>query len=84
MLTMHLAVAMLASTTALPPARADVAAAPVAFIDGDAAADINGDGVIDIRDVVEFIRCFVQRRDCADINGDGQITIDDIFAFVQA
>lgn len=51
---------------------------------GSPLGDINGDGVNDIFDVLEFLNCLQNNLPCADLNGDGVIDITDILAFLNA
>jgi len=45
------------------------------------AADVNGDGALDILDFVAFQNLFVDGDDAADFNGDGVLNILDFVAF---
>lgn len=47
-------------------------------------ADFNGDGVADIRDVVEFLNAWAAKDPAADFNGDGLIDTRDFLAFLNA
>lgn len=48
------------------------------------AADINGDGVIDTRDVVAFLNLWAAGDARADFNGDGTVDSRDLIAFLNA
>ncbi|MCA9303397.1 MAG: hypothetical protein KC996_04680 [Phycisphaerales bacterium] len=52
------------------------------YTSGSPLADINGDGVLDIFDVIAFINCVNTGAACADLNGDGVIDIFDVQLFI--
>jgi hypothetical protein len=65
----------------------------VDYIDGvDRAAaiivrcptDFNADGVVDTRDVLDFLNAWVVREPRADFNGDGTVNTQDVLAFLNA
>jgi len=51
---------------------------------GNPAADLNGDGIIDIHDVLLFLNCWQNNLPCADFNGDGVIDFADVLGFINA
>jgi 1,4-alpha-glucan branching enzyme len=52
--------------------------------DPDCAADFNGDGVVDTRDVLSFLNAWSAGEAEADFNGDGTIDTRDVLAFLNA
>lgn len=48
------------------------------------AADFNGDGVVDTRDVMAFLNAWVAKDPAADFNGDGFVDSLDVLAFLNA
>ncbi|GAB4384311.1 MAG: hypothetical protein Kow0022_06480 [Phycisphaerales bacterium] len=51
---------------------------------GQPIADLNGDGIVDIYDVLLFLNCWQNNLPCADLNGDGVVDIADVVFFVNA
>ena len=49
---------------------------------GSCVADINGDGVVDSRDVLAFLNAWSQGDSEADWNGDGVVNTQDLLAFL--
>jgi len=47
-------------------------------------ADINGDGILDVFDVFEYLELFGSADPSADFNGDGLFDVFDVFAFLEA
>lgn len=60
----------------------DVDADDLAIIDGGCAADITGEGVLDIFDVFAFLDLFNTGDLAADITGEGVLDIFDVFAYL--
>ncbi len=56
--------------------------APLAPCEGVCAADLTGDGVLNVDDIDAFVAAFVGGDPIADLDGDGSVNIDDIDAFV--
>lgn len=54
------------------------------FSTGSPLADINGDGMLDFQDWLDFINCFVSGLPCSDLNGDGQSDFTDWLLFLNA
>jgi len=50
----------------------------------DCAADITGDGVLDILDVLEFLKQFAAHDQVADFDSDGRFNFFDVSAFLSA
>ena len=51
---------------------------------GGSAADINGDGTLDIFDVFAYLDLFNAGDQLADFTGDGSLDVFDVFAFLDA
>lgn len=54
------------------------------FSTGSPLADINGDGILDFQDWLDFINCFAAGLPCSDLNGDGQSDFVDWLLFLNA
>jgi len=52
------------------------------FVEFLCAADFNGDGYVDTRDVLAFLNAWAARDPRADFNGDGYIDTRDVLAFL--
>ena len=49
----------------------------------DCAADVNGDGMIDVNDLVAVIMAWGPCADCpADVDGDGMVDVDDLVTII--
>ncbi len=53
-------------------------------VGGCSAADLSGDGIIDIADVFAFLNAYNSMDSAADLTGDGTVDISDVFAFLDA
>jgi len=51
-------------------------------VEGACAADVNGDGVLDLGDINAFVALFLASDIAADFNSDGVLDLGDISAFV--
>ncbi|HZW08744.1 MAG TPA: choice-of-anchor J domain-containing protein [Phycisphaerales bacterium] len=61
----------------------DGAESSFAILPGDGcAADFNGDGAVDTRDVIAFLNAWTAGDDRADVNGDGTIDTRDVLGFL--
>lgn len=45
-------------------------------------ADVNGDGVLSVQDLFDFLAAFFTTDPAADVNGSGTITVQDLFDFL--
>jgi len=52
--------------------------------EGDCAADLNADGVLDLGDIMTFVDAFTQHLEQADMNRDGVFDLADVGAFLAA
>lgn len=57
---------------------------PEGFSTGSPLADINGDGMIDFQDWLDYMNCFTAGLPCADLNGDGMVDFTDWLLFINA
>jgi hypothetical protein len=56
----------------------------IAIVESECAADWNGDGQADTRDVLAFLNDWSSGDPEADFNGDGQVNTQDVLAFLNA
>jgi hypothetical protein len=61
-----------------------IASGSAYFFDIFCPADLNGDGVVDIFDVLDFITAYNAQSPVADFNNDNNIDIFDVLAFITA
>ena len=73
----------LPNATAKPTTRVLVVAVPVPP-EGGCPEDTNGDGNVDVDDLVAVILAWGTADRCADVNGDGFVNVDDLVALILA